>query len=524
MIELEKLKTGLTIISAKGDIRQPQSSAMERVPEGYSRWQTASLYLMDIERIMRELRAASSFVATLPDATFLSSHSINEEDYVMYHQGYFFDLVHQLKDKLCQLIKAIITPEKNYSQKHEKAAELKKLLKDDYVQNVPNLQEALKEWDDGSSNGVIAIVLKKRTFYHHFKNPLPGTESYLRTRTHRFLLSPSFQANLSDYGRQMITERGEQNLRSWQSDTADKMEKTIGAIEQNVESIATSLLGYYKFPDNQGSGKRTLLRYMHLNSQIEVSDSNYSIQSIPSPTRGMLEALAQSLPFSLGDEFVAFYVTGSIPRGDFMRGLSDINLIVIIKRNIPELKQFAQHFIDGPYVGAPMDTHILSQDEFMSTEQEKLRFICRTDGLLLAGTNLLTKEKTQKICFRLAWMLNKDYKVYLSNLKEVLKDASQALTPHQLTLMARELGKRTFRLGFSQVIGNNLRYSPYFKEMRELNNFYYPSNRQFNDRTYQFFTAHPVVTREALASVRDNIEEKMMPLYDAVNKVVNENT
>ncbi len=525
MSALNDLKTGISLTHLKGDVRQPHNYAMGRVPARYSRWYTASAYASDVERIIQELKTALSFVSTLPDDTFLKSHTTTSEDYIMYHQGYFLDLVHQLKDKICQLTKAVSTYEDDYSEKHEKSAELGKLLKDKIVQKIPHLSDFLKEWDadDQTQRGPISIVLKKRTFYHHFKNPLPKTDSYFKAKTNRFLLSPSFEAHLSDYGKQMVTERGIQSLQSWQSDTISKMSATLKAIETNVDGISKSLLDYYRLPHTAELGKRSIVRYANLEKLIEVPDSGYSIDTIKPPIRGMLEILAEALPFVLSQEFVALYVTGSIPRGDFMFGLSNINFVVVLKNDTPELKAIAQKLTDGPAnaLNIPIDTKIFSEVEFMAPEHVKERFVCRTDGLLLAGTFVLTKEKEQRICFKLAWTLNKDYRDYLASLKSVLEDTSRTLTQRDLTVMARELGKRTFWLGFSQVIGNNVRYTPHFHEMRRLNNFYYPDNREFNDCTFQFFTAHPLVTREALADVRGAIEEKLTPLYDAIDKVVN---
>jgi hypothetical protein len=526
MSALNDLKTGISFTNFKGDVRQPHNYAMGRVPAGYSRWYTASIYAMDIERIIQELKTSLSFVSTLPDETFLSNHGTNAEDYIMYHQGYFLDLVHQLKDKICQLTKALITYDGDYSEKDEKSAELGKILKDGTAQKIPQLLKFLKEWnadDPNQKEGPITIVLKKRTLYHHFKNPLPNTDSYFKAKTDRFLLSPSFVPYLSDYGKQMVTERGRQSLQSWQANTVTKISTTLKAIEENVEGISKSLVSYYRLTHTADLGKRTIIRYTNLDRLIEVSDSGYRVDTIQQPMRGILEILAEALPFALGQEFSALYVIGSIPRGDFMFGLSDINFVVILKNNIPELETLVQRFIDGPAnaLNIPIDTKIYSEAEFMTPEHAKERFICRTDGLLLSGTNLLRKEKEQRVCFKLAWMLNKDYRDYLASLKSVLDDTSRTLTQRELILMVRELGKRTYRLGFSQVIGNNVRYTSYFHEMRHLNNFYYPQNRGFNDSTFKFFTAHPFVTREALASIRDNIDAKLIPLYDAIDKVVN---
>ena len=251
---IDQLKSALVITNAKGDLWQPQNHAMDRVAEGYSRWWTASQYFYDIERIIKEMKVAASFASTMPDDAFFAAHTITPEDYIMYHQGYFLDLVHQLKDKLCQMTKAIVAPEKNYSQKHERHdAGVAKLITNPNIMKVPHLVDALSEWDDSTHNGTIAIVLKKRTFYHHFKNPLPGDKNYMDAKMSHFMQSSSMQANLSDYGRQFFAEKGESSVTALQTEAKRKMSETLTAIEGNVQSIAQALIAYFKLPKNDGA-------------------------------------------------------------------------------------------------------------------------------------------------------------------------------------------------------------------------------------------------------------------------------
>lgn len=184
------------ITCIKGDIRQPHNAAMGNVAKGYSRWQTASSYFYDIERILLEMKMSRSFVDQLPDEMFYTTHRINAEDYILYHNGFYLDLVHQLKDKTAQMISAVVNPDEKYSSKTESSVKLSKVLNNDRVKRIPGLKEVLSEWDDSSHKGSIAIALKKRTNYHHFKNPLTGTKSYYQAKAQRNLLRPDIQLHL----------------------------------------------------------------------------------------------------------------------------------------------------------------------------------------------------------------------------------------------------------------------------------------------------------------------------------------
>jgi len=521
----DELKGGLLITNIKGDIRQPHNHAMDRVPACFSRWSIASQYLNDIERILGEMKSAVSFVSVLPDDTFLEKHSITSEDYIMYHQGYFLDLVHQLKNKLFQFINSIMTPDDDYSEKNEKAAEkINKVIANKYVDNVPYLTERLKEWDADASKGAIAVVLKKRTNYHHFKNPLPDAKNYIRAKTNRSLLSPSFQIHLNEHGKQMVIEKGMHNLQMWQSDTATKMSKTLDEINENIQSVSKIITDYLKLPTkNSEAGTHLLLRYARLFDLLEVKNSSYTLESINPIFRGLVPMLEEAFTVGLNDEFISFYITGSLVSGNFNFGFSDINLVIVVKNNSVELRELIYSFVDNPpkMLGIPTDTKILSEQEFLDSSSEKLRFICKTDGLLVSGVDLLRNEGGQNISFKLAWMLNSDFKDYVSLAKEKLLDTSHIMSDRDCKLLARDLAKRAYRLSFSMVIGNNVRYAADFKKMRELNNYYYPENKRSNDIMYKMINNCFIINEEGVLALIENLEENLFPLYAAIDKVVN---
>lgn len=522
---LEKLKGGLLIINIKGDIRQPHNHAMDRVPDRFSRWSIASQYLYDIERILQEMKSAVSFISILPENAFLQKHSITSEDYIMYHQGYFLDLVHQLKNKLFQFISAIMTPDSDYSEKNEKRAEkINKVMDNKFVKHVPGLAEYLREWNADNSKGVIAVALKKRTNYHHFKNPLSNTKSYVRAKTNRSLLSPDFQVHLSEHGRHMIAEKGVQNLQMWQGDTVERMSKTFDAINENMQNISRITMGYLRLPTKDSRiGNHVLLRYVRLFDSLETKNSSYTLESVNPAFRGLIPILEEALTIGLQDEFLSFYVTGSILNGNFNFGLSDINLVIVVKHNTVELREIIHNFIDTPprVFGIPTDTKILSEQEFFDQSSEKLRFICKTDGLLVSGVDLLRNESGQSISFKLAWMLNSDFKDHVYLAKERLLDTSHIMSDRDRELLARDLAKRAYRLSFSMVIGNNVRYAADFKKMRELNNYYYPENKRSNDIYYKMINNRLIIDEEGVLALIENLEGNLFPLYDAIDKVVN---
>lgn len=519
----EKLKLSLIAINVKGDLRHRNDHAMEHVPKGFSRWATASSYLYDMERIILELRTARSFIETLPDDAFLAAHSLTREDYAMYHQGYFLDLVHQLKDKQLQLAHAIISPDPDYSKKRENDVDLKRVLKHPFTAKIPGLAPLLNEWSEEHC-GPISIALKKRTQYHHYRNPLPAAKEFLQAKSMNTLLRPDMAVHLSDYGRQMVAERGKESFEAWRKETLRKMGDTLDAATKNINAVAEALITYYRMPDMKvGEGRRIFMQFMDLEQGAKIPASIKTTADLHPTFGGLFEALREALVFAMPQEFVALYLTGSATRPEDFKGLvSDINSVIVLKNPTPELRALILDFIETParQFLIPMDTQILSEEEFMSEAQERLRFICKTDGVLIGGTDLLRGEKERRKCYKLVWLLNRDYKEAISAARGWVNAQTDPGPNREYARAAREITRRTFRLGFGQVMGNNTVYARSYKEMKRLMDFYTPENKRANQLTYRIITRPLLVDKEGLEAMLDAYERNFYPLYDAIDKAL----
>jgi len=375
----------------------------------------------------------------------------------------------------------------------------------------------LREWDDNTQNGVIAKALKKRTHYHHYKNPLPKVESYMRASSFKSMLDPKFESHLSEYGKKKLAEKMEENVQLWQTDGSNKMKDTLGAIEKNVDEVARVTINYFRFPTLK-KGAELINEYLKLDDLVRAKRSSYSLSSISSANRFIIGLADKILTKIFKENLRAVYLTGSIFRDDFIPGVSNLNVIVIMRENNKKEELLAKLVLDilSKNANIFLESKILPEEKFMAPSSEKIRFFCLTDGMLILGEDLLKKEKTPKVCFNLAWLLNKDFKDYVAKIKEKLKDKALALSDNQLSSIARELMKRTYRLSFSMVMGNQVIYTPSFKKMRELQNFYYPSNKRLNDNLYKLLKKGIRADREALLEVIQSYEKKIMKLYDTM--------
>ena len=143
--------------------------------------------------------------------------------------------------------------------------------------------------------------------------------------------------------------------------------------------------------------------------------------------------------------------------------------------------------------------------------------------MLLSGDDALPNEWPQKKCYKLAWLLNKDFKEYLLSAKKKLVDEGSMLDESERALMARQIAKRAYHMSFAMVTGNYGEYEAGFKAIRRLSNAYYPDspNRQFNERMYMIISRRISVSQEAVATIFETCEKNLLPLYDAVDHVVN---
>lgn len=518
----EKLKMALAVISFKGEIRQPQNFAMECVPKGYSRWQIAQQYAYDVDRILRELKVAQSFVNNLPDAEFLQKHSITKENYILYHQGYFLDLIHQFKDKHLKMIRAIISADKNCTQDELNGnIKIKKFSNNKFIEKMTGLASLIEEWDEGLKKGIIANALAKRTQYHHKKNPLSSTESYSKANSLRSLLEPKVSSSLSEYGKKHLAEKVEENILIWQNDGSKRMKEILDSIITNLENVSKCLVKYYKFPSFLNSA--SLINWnLALWDKLKIKKSPYTEESISKKYKGVVDATRQALVTFYGDNLVSIYLVGSILRDDFIPNLSDINFLTVIKQGnkLEKISGKVLLYSVSRLLGPSINNEVITRDDFQDTEYEKIRFICKSDGILLFGEDLLKDEKDEKICFKLAWKLNKDFKDYIVKTENRVKNDS--LTGRQRSLIVRTLAKRAYWISFSMVIGNNVLYTSNFKKMRDFQNFYYPSNKKFNDVLFKIIRRGTRIDEDSLLLFIKRCEELLFPMYDVMEKYCDE--
>ena len=213
-----------------------------------------------------------------------------------------------------------------------------------------------------------------------------------------------------------------------------------------------------------------------------------------------------------------------MPRGEFNFGLSDVNIVIVLRDETIVPKETLQEIIEAPARpwGIPTDIRVFLLSEFMAPESEKLRFISKTDGVHIFGLDLLKNEPMPNKSYKLVWLLNNDFKSKLAEHRAWI-EAQTSIDPlsRQAALVARDLAKRAYRMAFGQVIGNHTVYASSFKDMYRLLKSYTPENRTFIDMTYGIIRRYPLANKEGLLAMIDSYQRNLLPLYDRIDEVVN---
>jgi hypothetical protein len=233
------------------------------------------------------------------------------------------------------------------------------------------IYDMLEKWKE--DNDSIGVILRRRTQHHHFLSRLQLNNDFQNVQLSKVAMSPPFVSVLSDYGKQRITELGEQSIKKLKDDVVAKQTKAIQEIECILNDLAEKLIIYYEVPTEVDSLVKIVKEYSDFLASLGIHNEA-SADKIPIPLKAVIAETVNLVKERLGKNIVSIYLVGSCGRGEFAKGTSDINLYIITKNK--GAFKVVQH---------PLSFILLSEDEFLSEQHKKDRFICWSDGLLLMG-------------------------------------------------------------------------------------------------------------------------------------------
>ena len=174
----DQLKSGLLLASIEQTTKEPENYVLERISHQALFLQKRSRYAQEVDRVIDELRITVSLMEHIPGKFQVQDLSAKEENLLLYFQGIFFDLIHQVKDKLLQLVYLLTfdtVPDTPYEEKDVTLSDL--LRRRHETLKAYDLEHLLRVWSQDSSSG-IGVVLRKRTIYHHGVSSLPLTDLF----------------------------------------------------------------------------------------------------------------------------------------------------------------------------------------------------------------------------------------------------------------------------------------------------------------------------------------------------------
>jgi hypothetical protein len=175
-----------------------------------------------------------------------------------------------------------------------------------------------------------------------------------------------------------------------------------------------------------------------------------------------------------GAYFHAYYLLGSVGRGENIPGVSDMDTVIILRRapnDEDELWEKAiQKEFEPKYPALSLlDVSCIQDEELNEPNEERLRFIFKTDSVLICGEDITSSFSSYPPGVKLAKLLNADYRKTLEDIrKDILEpDEEDQNNPKYVMECARWVSKKVLRLCLGIVMVDNGFYTRTMKIISE---------------------------------------------------------
>jgi predicted nucleotidyltransferase len=234
-----------------------------------------------------------------------------------------------------------------------------------------------------------------------------------------------------------------------------------------VEKISAALVGYFKLPVSSEEANKIIAEQSNILSSFDVVNRS-SVDKIPASLKKLLDALIVKIREDYKDDVAAVYLVGSLGRGEYEEGYSDINVYVIYNIDEPSPQVLKEN--------SWVSLRVFTKAEFLSEQSKKYRVIAKADGVLLYGNDLVKDEKLPKAGLFLALILNDDILETLDEAKRWM-EGNPTASPMQISRKSRRLAKRLIDFVYGVVMGNKPHYTASRKERVEKILEAYPENK-----------------------------------------------
>lgn len=256
----EELRKGLLFRCFKKKSEEPIKAAMGRVSIELCFFQRQSEYATEIPRVLEELNLTVSLIVEIKNKTDKElPASTNHQKLLLYYQGSFFNLVHQMKDKILQLVN--LMTEETVPEKPDRESDVS--LRDLFHKKGERLSDLgircpLELWNQEDPDSPIAVVLRRRTTHHHKISRLGYNEDVQKLQLVETMETPQLRSLLTQYGMDWIARTKTESAKKLFCNVHSKTKKTLEIIQNNLNEIAEPLITHFKLPVSTIRNRRNL--------------------------------------------------------------------------------------------------------------------------------------------------------------------------------------------------------------------------------------------------------------------------
>ncbi len=462
---LEDLRTALVFARTRQALEEPYYEAISHDSFEKDRFIEATGYLREIQRILADIEYARSRMEKIPTTDDPSSqHGMSPEDHLLFYEGSILELVHQGKDKICQMVYAMVsTGEKKFkplqgSTGKNKKSIITKLSEKPVIVAMPDMVAELSNWV--SEEGKFKRIVNRRSSYHHGKNPLTARADYVDLQGLATILSSPFSAQLTDEGRKIIEEKREATLQRLYLNSTTQIDEVLIGLKEHSDRLAAILLKEIaSLPTDPQEQKEIASKYQDFLDKIKHKNAA-SLQSIDEKHVAAIDkirALAND-EGDLAEHIKSIYLVGSLGRGEDVALLSDIQIVVVIDDvcDIDEMTNLIAAKLDDISTN-PIRIEVYTEAVFSSDKSVFLWLVCHTDGILIYGTDLVPAKKIPTPGLFLAEVMAMQVEKNLIEIKSDVIDLPNK--KFMLPYVGRQLAKSVLRTLYAVEVLNNPQYT-----------------------------------------------------------------
>lgn len=196
-----------------------------------------------------------------------------------------------------------------------------------------------------------------------------------------------------------------------------------------------------------------------------IENQSYEAKVKPEYQR-LLKELTNLVEGHFGVDLRAYYLLGSVGRGEDLSGVSDMDTVIILKRNVIDEDEVWEKGIKAEFepkypLLSILDIGCMDEKEFNEQDAKYLRFIFKTDGVLICGQDITSNFSSYPPGLKLAKLLNHNYRETLAELrKDILEpDEDDKDNPNYVIEYVRWISKKVLRLCLGIVMVNEVFYT-----------------------------------------------------------------